>query len=155
MGSFISRTGAHPRARIAAGIMVVAGVSLAGCRTPPPHPELHEVTFNLSEGKIVLDGTVTSGFDKIIAKNVGNYPHEIVFVRAASAASLPTMPDGSVNEDEIPATSQLGEIEDIAAGASGTKTIYFRPGHYVAFCNVDEDGHVHFASGMYLDFDVT
>jgi len=152
MGSFVSRSGARPRAGLAVGIVVVAGASLVGCRTPPPAP--HEVTFNLSEGTIVLDGTVEPGFDKIVANNVGRFPHEIVFVRAASAASLPTLPDGSVDEDKIPATSKLGEIEDIAASASGTKTVYFRPGHYVAFCNVDEDGHVHFASGMHLDFEV-
>jgi len=154
MSSIVFRARARRHAGLATGLVLAAGASLAGCRNPPPPPTPHEVTFNLSEGKIVLDGTVKAGFDKVVAHNVGNYPHEIVFVRAASAASLPTMPDGSVDEDKIPPTSNLGEIEDIAATESGTKTIYFRPGHYVAFCNVDEDGHVHFASGMYLDFDV-
>lgn len=39
-------------------------------------------------------------------------------VRASEAASFPTKPDGSVDEDKIPDSKKAGEMSDLAAGKS-------------------------------------
>ena len=115
-----------------------------------------------------------AGKIKITATNIGGETHELVIVRAKDAGSLPTMADGSVDEDMIPEADKPGEIPDIAAGKTVTKTFDLPAGHYVAICNLvdemgmgdggmtndsvgsgSETGHVHFRLGMKTSFAVT
>jgi hypothetical protein len=144
-------------------LAVTAALSLsAGCMhhgggghpgSPGTTMPAHAVDFTLTEGHIALDGTVASGRNQVHVTNSGNFEHEIIFVKAESAASLPTKADGSMDESKLPRGSVLGEIE-LDAGQSATRTFSFTPGNWVAVCNVVSDGHVHFASGMFLDFTV-
>ena len=113
----------------------------------------HVVDFTLTEGHIALEGTVEAGRNQVHVTNAGKFDHEIIFVKAESAASLPTKADGSMDESKLPRGSVLGEIE-LAAGQSATRTFSFTAGNWVAVCNVVSDGHVHFASGMYDEFTV-
>jgi hypothetical protein len=82
-----------------------------------------------------------------------------VIVRADDPASLPTKPDGSVDEDKIDPSDQIGEIEDIEQGAKVSKTFDLDPGSYVLFCNVVQDDVnppiSHFAKGMSTSFNVS
>ena len=104
-------------------------------------------------------------------ENHGAETHELVVVRADSAADLPMKADGSVDEDQIPAADKVGESGDVPAGQTVTTRMTFAPGRYVAFCNLVEsmmadsmmgggtmDGggmiHIHFALGMYTTFTV-
>lgn len=94
-------------------------------------------TFVLSEFTIVAPtNTLHAGSVSFTANNVGGEVHELVIVRAASAAALPMKPDGSVNEDKIAAADKIGEIQQIAARSSQTKTFQLTAGTYVAFCNI-------------------
>jgi hypothetical protein len=113
----------------------------------------HAVDFTLTEGHIALDGTVVAGRNQVHVTNSGKFDHEIIFVKAENAASLPTKADGSMDESKLPRGSVLGEIE-LTSGQSATRTFSFTDGNWVAVCNVVSDGHVHFAGGMYLDFAV-
>ena len=107
--------------------------------------------YELANFTITLTaGTIQAGENAITATNVGTAPHEIIFVRAAGAASLPTAANGAVDESAIPAADKLGEIE-VASGATATRTFTFTPGSWVAFCNVG----THFARGMHVDFTVS
>ena len=113
----------------------------------------------------------------VTATNRGSETHELVIVRADDAASLPTKPDGSVDEDNIPETAKPGEISDIKAGTTITKTIDLAPGNYVAICNLVDTmgqgggmggmgngngggmgggqmGHIHYQLGMVAKFTV-
>jgi hypothetical protein len=83
-------------------------------------------TFVLSEWNIALD-------------NQGGEKHELVIVTAADSAALPKKSDGSVDEDKISEADKLGETGDIPARTSTTKTFTFKPGSYVAFCNIIDD----------------
>lgn len=130
--------------------------------------------FRLDEWSITADQPrLTAGRRTITATNVGHLTHELVLVRAADVASLPTKPDGSVDEDKLEKVT-VGEIADVPAGASRHETFRLRPGSYVAFCNIvggmgmgmgmgNGSGmgnmmggmeHVHFAAGMYTRFTV-
>jgi len=130
--------------------------------------------FVLSEWRIKApSGQLQPGSQPITAKNVGGEAHELVIVSAASADELPTKADGSVDEEKL-ASATVGEIGDVAAQSSKTKTFELARGTYVAFCNlVDQMGsggsmgsghmegghaggmdHVHFALGMSTTFTV-
>ncbi len=96
-------------------------------------------TFVLSEFKINLEGTIPAGPVDMKIDNQGGEKHEVVIVTAKDAASLPTKADGSVDEDKIPEADKVGESGDVPARTSITKSFTFKPGAYVAFCNIVDD----------------
>lgn len=122
--------------------------------------------FRLDEWSITADQTqLAVGRQTITATNVGHHTHELVIVKAADAASLPTKSDGSVDEGQLDRV-KVGEIADIPAGVSRHKVFNLRPGSYVAFCNIVASmgmgngmmggmEHVHFDAGMHTEFTVT
>jgi hypothetical protein len=132
--------------------------------------------FMLDEWSIQFDHTgIHAGTQEITTTNIGHEVHEIVIVAADNLASLPVKSDGSVDESKLD-TVKVGEIADVAPGASASKTFDFRPGNYVVFCNVVDArgsgammgggtggaatgmgaamGHVHYALGMRATFTV-
>jgi hypothetical protein len=134
-----------------AGLVVVAFASCGddgGGGGEQVEARLSEFLVDFPGGNEIDAGTVT-----LEADNIGSETHEFVVVRADSAESLPTDADGAVNEDEVPAADQLGEVEDIAAEDQGSLEVDLDPGNYVVFCNiVEEEGGVtvsHFAEGMH------
>lgn len=122
--------------------------------------------FHLDEWSITADQTqLSAGRQTITATNVGHHAHELVIVKAADAASLPTKADGSVDEAQLDRVT-VGEIADLPAGASRHKVFNLRPGSYVAFCNIVGGmgmgngmmggmEHVHFDAGMHTEFTVS
>jgi len=117
--------------------------------------------FRLDEWRITADAKqLPSGSQTITALNTGNEIHELVIVRAADAAGLPTKSDGSVDEKAIE-NIKVGEIADVAAGSSKHATFDLSPGTYVVFCNIVESmamggamQHTHFELGMHTTFTV-
>ena len=124
------------------------GFALAACGSgsgtaPQGPPTPSPTAFVLQEWSIAAPITqLHAGQVKVTVTNRGGETHELVIVRADDLATLPTKSDGSVNEDRIPETSKPGEVADIKAGTTITKTIELTPGNYVAICNlVDTMGH--------------
>lgn len=141
-------------------------------------------TFTLSEFTVIPPANALSaGTVSLTADNVGGEVHELVIVRAESSAVLPMKSDGSVDEDKIPASDKIGEIEKVAGRSQKTQTFDLTSGTYVAFCNLVDTmssdttmmgsdttmmngtsspmggmdsgtGHVHFAKGMHVTFTV-
>jgi hypothetical protein len=96
---------------------------------------------------------VAKGKINFAVKNAGTETHEFVIVRGADPAALPTKPDGSVDEEQIPKSDQAGELENIKKGKTKSKTFKLSTGPYILLCNTvdtEEDGTVvsHFARGM-------
>ncbi len=90
--------------------------------------------------------TSSAGKVRISAVNNGQITHEMVLAKTnAKPGSLPTKPDGSVNEDVL---NSPGEIPDVAAGKTKSATIALKPGKYVMFCNIPG----HYTAGMYGSF---
>ena len=138
-------------------------------------------TFELREWAVTPPtAPLAAGAVDVTATNTGSETHELVVVRG-DAASLPTLADGSVDEDAIPEADKAGEIPDVAPGTSATATLDLPAGDYVAFCNIVDQmgdggmgtdgmgdggmggggtgnggmGHVHYRLGMVTQFTVT
>ncbi len=152
---------------ILAPLLVVAGA--CGGMSDTRSVASRSGQFRLDEWSITADQrTLPAGSQTITAANIGHHTHELVIVKAADAASLPTKPDGSVDERRLERIT-VGEIADVPAGATRHTTMQLSPGRYVAFCNiVDGTGmghrsmggtgggmqHVHFSLGMHTSFTV-
>ena len=76
--------------------------------------------------------------------------HEmIVMYRDDPSQQLPYISaDARVDEDKA---GDKGEVSELDPGASGSLTVFLKPGHYVLICNVAG----HFAAGMWTRFEVT
>ena len=144
----------------------------------PGRPTASPTAFVLQEWSITAPTTqLRAGNVVVTATNRGSETHELVIVRADDMTSLPTKSDGSVDEDKIPETAKPGEIPDIKAGTTITKTIGLAPGNYVAICNLVDTmgqgggmggmgngngggmgggqmGHIHYQLGMVAKFTV-
>jgi hypothetical protein len=118
------------------------------------------VDVGLKEFAVTPDPVeVDAGETEFTADNIGTEVHEMVIVRARSAADLPTDADGAVDEDQIAKDDQIGEIEDVQIGRTKSISFDMKAGDYVIFCNiVDEeaDGTTvsHFKEGMHESFTV-
>jgi hypothetical protein len=62
----------------------------------PVNYELADFTIRITSGQIM------TGVNTVTATNVGTAPHEVNFVRAPSAASLPRTPTGGVDFTQVP-----------------------------------------------------
>ena len=148
-----------------ATLLLVAAACSGGGSTRTVQPRVGQ--FRLAEWAITADQpTLPSERQTITAANIGHQTHELVVVKAADAASLPTKSDGSVDEARLEQV-KVGEIADVPAGTSRQKTMQLSA--YVAFCNIvggmgmgngpmgqmgDGMQHVHFALGMHTSFTV-
>ena len=118
-------------------------------------PTGNAVTYDLANFTITLtSGAITAGMNTVTVTNTGTAPHEINFVRAATAASLPKTANGAVDFAQVPMMDQLGVLR-AAAGTTATGVFTFTPGSYVALCNVGATGaNPHVARGMFIEFSV-
>jgi uncharacterized cupredoxin-like copper-binding protein len=120
----------------------------------------NSVNVALSEFEVNPDPIeMDAGEIEFVGDNIGGETHEMVVVKAANAADLPTDADGAVVEDELAEGAVIGEIEDIEAQSSKKVKLNLKSGDYVLFCNVTEkkaDGTVesHFEEGMHAEFTV-
>lgn len=167
----------------AALILSACGSSSDATKTTPSTTSAagsSKATFVLDEWSVVPPkGDVAAGKVAVTATNNGKETHELVIVRAEDASALPLKADGSVDEDKIPESKKAGEIADLTAGKSATKTLDLPAGDYVAFCNIVDTmgsngmgssdmgngmgsstsmgsgmGHVHYKQGMVNYFTV-
>jgi uncharacterized cupredoxin-like copper-binding protein len=80
--------------------------------------------------------TAAAGTVSFDATNAGTHPHEIVVVKGVTADELPRADDGSIDEDKLPAGSEVGELEAFAPGNACSAVFDLTPGSYTLFCNV-------------------
>lgn len=160
------------KARILTAMFLVVG-TVGSCAntttTSPGSPNTTTKVFDLHEWTVSAPDGLKAGKVKLTASNSGGETHELVLVRGTDPNALPTNADGSINEDDIAESDKIGEIADVAAGRSTTKTFDLPAGSYLAFCNIVEkmgmgmdmgDGnqgmtHVHYQLGMVTAFTVS
>ncbi len=141
------------RRLLALGLFVV--LALAACSSG------ETVDVALAEWSVAASPTsVSAGSIRFVASNDGSEPHELVIVKADSAAALPTDETGKVDESGLSEGAFIGEIEEFAAGASEELSFDLDAGTYILFCNIVEeeaDGtfESHFQEGMYTTFSVS
>ena len=99
----------------------------------------HADGFVLNEWVVTPPTTqLHAGKVRVSVSNIGGETHELVLIRTSDVASLPKKADGSVDEEAIAEADKPGEIPDVAAGKTVTKTIELAAGTYVAMCNLVE-----------------
>jgi uncharacterized cupredoxin-like copper-binding protein len=132
------------------GVVVIgAGPSIAATAKPPKQ------SLTLTEYQITPAlQFIAKGKSNFVAKNSGTVKHEVVVVRGTDPSALPTNPDGSVDEGQIPKRDKVGETGDVKSGKTKSKTLKLSAGSYILFCNIidtEPDGSQlsHFANGMY------
>jgi hypothetical protein len=158
--------------RAAVLVIVTFALALAACGSGGSSGSslpLKTGRFRLDEWSITADRpNLRAGSQTITATNTGHETHELVIVAASSVRSLPTKPNGSVEEAQLDAV-KVGEIANVAAGTSRIHVFDLAPGSYVVFCNLVEQmghgnmmggmgggmAHVHFDLGMHTTFNVT
>jgi uncharacterized cupredoxin-like copper-binding protein len=102
---------------------------------------------------------VKAGQVKFTVQNQGTVTHEMVLVRAPSAAALPRVTTatadravGDVDEEAIAEADKIGETGDVKPGHTVVKVFKLTPGTYVMFCNIDNTSSAgvlnHFTHGM-------
>jgi len=76
--------------------------------------------------------------------------HEMIVMYLADPSKpLPYISaENRVDEDKA---GDKGEVSELDPGASGTLTVFLKPGKYLLICNVPG----HFAAGMWTEFEVT
>jgi uncharacterized cupredoxin-like copper-binding protein len=89
-------------------------------------------------------------------ENTGEETHEFVVIKTdLSAVDLPTVKDGSVDE-EGKGMEVVDEVEEIPSGESRNLTVDLDAGNYVLICNIveEEDGETvsHYQQGMRTPF---
>ncbi len=125
-----------------------AGSSPGG--TGVSSPGTRAVNIELKEYSIIPEvSSRPAGSVTLTVRNSGTIEHEMVVLRTDLApATLPVEGD-KVNE-QGPGVTAIGEIEDIQAGATKSKTFNLTPGKYIFVCNIPG----HYRDGMVATFEV-
>jgi uncharacterized cupredoxin-like copper-binding protein len=147
-----------PRAAVALGAVLALAVAASGCGSsdnsggssekaktkPAPAPAKGNLSMQMGEFYFKpKQVAVSAGKVRITESNVGKAPHEFVLGRSnANPGSLPIGPEGGPDEANI---NPVGEIADVAAGQTKSKTFDLKPGKYVFICNLPG----HYKGGMY------
>jgi len=134
-------------ALVTLGLLVPAGCSSSSDKT---------VDLELADYSITPDrSSIGAGDISFKVHNGGKFLHEVVVFRIDKASDIPTDANGEVVEDEVPESDRMGEVEDVAPGATTTLKLKLDAGKYVLFCNRVDGKTVHFKEGMHVEFTVT
>lgn len=105
-----------------------------------------KVKITLKEFKIApAPKSVKAGPVTFVVTNSGSIVHEMVVVKTdAAPGSLP------VKGDRVPEKGAVGEVPDVAPGASKQVTLNLKAGRYVLLCNLKG----HYKLGQWSAFSV-
>lgn len=110
--------------------------------------------INVTEAEFKIEPSATSAAPGAVTfhiTNSGTQAHEFVVIKTdTSSAQLPMASDGAEVDEDASGLTPVGEVEDIAAGASADLPVNLEAGHYVLICNVPG----HYSLGMRTDFTV-
>lgn len=114
----------------------------------PANPGLINVTVETYKITLSANSAPAGKVTFHITNKASDQVHELVVIQTDLAADkLPLDADGNVDEDKI---TGMGEVEDVAIGASVDLALDLPAGHYVLICNIA----THYHEGMHVDFTV-
>jgi hypothetical protein len=106
------------------------------------------IQIDIDEYEVTAPPTVPAGVNRIVVRNFGSHPHEIVIAQAESAAELPVA-DGSVDLDAL---DQVYRITEFAGNTICEGTFELPAGDYVVFSNLDGPEGNDYERGMVATF---
>ena len=141
----------------AALLAVALTIGVTGCSDDESGTETINVVLN--EFKLTLDrSSAPAGKVRFVAPNQGEDVHELVLLRTDLAPDTLPVDDAGDVDEEAAGVERVGEVEDVAPGATGEFTVDVTAGKYVLICNIfmPEGGTVehHYALGMRASFTV-
>lgn len=150
---------------LAALILAVVACGGGSATTPSPttvaSPSSAATTVNvtLQEWAIGIEpGPAPAGTFTFAATNKGPADlHEMVVIKTdLSLTTLPADANGVVDEEGA-GMEVIGEVEDVAVGATSEVTLTLEPGAYVLICNIYDETkkEAHYKLGMRAPFTVT
>jgi len=169
---FNSGTGFGRRIALSLPLFVAGALLLAACSSPassgsssgsssaPSTGAANAVKVTLTEWAVVLDKTsVPAGSVAFEVTNAGTqFKHEFVVIKTdLDPADLPADATGKVDEEGAEITF-IGEVEEMAIGATENASFDLTAGKYVLICNVVETGaghESHYVEGMRVAFTVS
>lgn len=148
------------RTLTAVGGTVALAAATAGCgnstsaQEPPkttattpaaPSAQANTVTGTVNEFAVkITSDHIKAGKVTFKVTNSGKLPHEFVILKTGKPAAK--LGGGS----RVSETGHVGEIGDMAPGATKSVTLTLRPGHYSVICNLPS----HYKMGMHADLTV-
>ena len=101
------------------GVVVIGAASSVAATAKAPKQSLTLTEYQISPALEII----AKGKSNFVAKNSGTVKHEVVVVRGTDPSALPTKPDGSVDEGQIPKRDKVGETGDVKSGKTKAKTL--------------------------------
>jgi uncharacterized cupredoxin-like copper-binding protein len=150
--------------RMFPAVVSVATLLLMGCTAGGESPSADDgggntVNVTLQEWAVLPDHDSAAAGDVTfsITNNGPEDVHEFVVIATdLDPADLPTDETGAVDEAGEGIEEVVGEVEEIAVGATEELTVSLAAGNYVLACNIysEEEAESHYAMGMYTAFTV-
>ena len=149
-------------------VLTVSLLALAACSSPagsntssaPSTGDGQTIKVTLTEWAVVMDKTsAPAGSLTFEVTNAGTqFKHEFVVIKTdLDPADLPADATGKVDEAGA-GIEFIGEVEELAIGASDTGSFDLTAGKYVLICNIVEAGaghESHYTEGMRVAFTVS
>ena len=132
-------------AALAATAIVVSACATAG---PADTSEVPSIYMDISDYKIVADHpTIAAGHVVVGIRNHAAMLHELKVIKTDLAPDQLPLDGATAKAKE---DGKVGELTNIAAGASRKLVLELTPGKYVLICNVP----AHYGLGMHVAFEV-
>ena len=144
----MGRGGSWKRWTVAAALAVVAIVASACAAAPSDTSEIPSLYVDVSDFKLVTDHpTIAAGHVVVGIRNHASMLHELVVIKTDVAPDqLPV--DGATAKAKE--DGKVGELLNIAGGASRKLVLELAPGKYVLICNIAG----HYQLGMRVGLEV-
>lgn len=116
-----------------------------------------ELTATLQDFTINMPDTIAAGLSTIRIVNNGPEPHELNFLRLEDGRTMDDLVAWLTERSGPPPFAPVGGMNGLDSGQEGFVTFDFRPGTYVAICNIPSptnQGTPHSALGMTLPISV-
>jgi hypothetical protein len=118
------------------------------------------VAYELNEFKVTGPASAPAGSIGFQLTNVGRAGHELEIFKADSYDSMPKNQYGTVDVAQLPAGTEVGEVERFPGGGQTCSGVFdLDPGNYVLICNIEfQNGPEvvsHAGRGMVMSFEVT
>lgn len=110
------------------------------------------IQIDIEEYEVTAPSTVPAGVNRIVVRNFGSDPHEVVITQAGSVDDLPVV-DGSVDLDAL--AGQAYRVMEFAGNTICEGTFDLPAGDYVVFSNLDGPQGSDYAHGMVATFVVS
>src|SRR3954447_26850173 len=144
-GPIQGRMAGAPKRLVGLCALVACVFAFPGCGAED-HPRASAPVLSVVEKdfKITAPRHVSAGDLSLVVRNSGPDDHELIFVRARDASTLPIRADGLTVDEDAVERAEATAIEPRTAHSVTRLRVHLAAGRYVMLCNMSG----HFGGGM-------